>query len=153
MDKNPIEELSRDERQMIETLLTHQGLGVLATKDRGGHPYASLIAFAPSPDNAEIYFITPMDTRKFANMTNDQRVALLVNNCVNTPDDFTDALAVTVLGKAQKMLEAQQEAALPIYLEKHPYLQHFARSASSAMFSIKITGFTLVQQFQNVSYL
>ena len=75
-------------RQKVKTLLAGQGLGVLATTDPDGHPYASLIAFAGNEDNTVLYFVTPRATRKFANLTHDGRVALLVNNSVNQPVDF-----------------------------------------------------------------
>ena len=62
------EEISRDMKQKINELMNQQGLGVLSTKDGDGHPYASLIAFAPNQDNSQLFFVTPKATRKFANL-------------------------------------------------------------------------------------
>lgn len=147
------EEIGHAMQKKIDALINQQGLGVLSTKDSNGHPYASLIAFACSSDNSELYFVTPKATRKFANLSHDGRVALLINDCVNDPSDFHQAAAVTVLGTATSVVEDEKDDILKIYLQKHPYLGQFARSPSCAVMAIRVTGFTMVQQFQNVSEL
>ena len=147
------DEMGKHVQSKVEQLTAKQSLGVLATRDADGHPYASLIAFAPNEDHSELYFVTPKATRKHANLIEDPRVALLINNSDNTPADFHQAMAVTVLGRARTVEESQRADVLPMYLQKHPYLHQFAHSPSCALFAIEITGFTLVQQFQNVSEL
>jgi nitroimidazol reductase NimA-like FMN-containing flavoprotein (pyridoxamine 5'-phosphate oxidase superfamily) len=147
------EKIGADLRRKVETLLTGQGLGVLATADPDGHPYASLIAFAANAERTEIYFVTPKATRKSANLAHDQRVALLVNNSINQPVDFHEAVAATILGKARLLEGDQREGVLSIYLAKHPYLKQFATSPSCALFAIEVTGVTMVQKFQSVSEL
>ena len=153
MTREPTETLSDDMQRKIKQLFARQGLAVLATKDEDGHPYASLIAFAANENISELYFITPTTTRKNANLMDDDRVALLVNDGVNQPDDFHEAMAVTVLGQARAVGDDERSAYLPVYLKKHPYLFQFAHSPSCALYVVEITGFTMVQQFQNVSEL
>ncbi len=147
------EEIGSAMQEKVATLINQQGLGVLSTKDANGHPYASLIAFACSTDNSELYFVTPRATRKYANLSHDGRVAMLINDCANNPADFHQAAAVTILGSATHVAEDAKEDILKIYLRKHPYLGQFARSPSCALMAIQVTGFTMVQQFQNVSEL
>jgi len=147
------EKVGAELRQKVSTLLSGQGLGVLATTDPDGHPYASLIAIAANPDHSELYFVTPRATRKFANLMHDNRVALLVNNSINEPADFHAAVAATLLGNARLLEEERRTEKLAFYLEKHAYLKQFAESPSCAMFAVKITGVTMVQKFQSVSEL
>ncbi len=147
------EEIGSDMQEKIIGLMNQQGLGVLSTKDKDGHPYASLIAFATNPDNSQLFFVTPKATRKYDNLSQDPRVALLINDCVNDPSDFHQAMAVTVLGRAKSVEGELKDDILPIYLKKHPYLHQFANSPSCAVMAIQITGFTMVQHFQNVSEL
>ena len=147
------EKIGTDLRQKVKALLAGQGLGVLATTDPDGHPYASLIAFAAKAENTTLYFVTPRATRKFANLTHDGRVALLVNNSVNQPVDFHAAVAATILGNARPLDPDERERRLSVYLKKHPYLKQFATAPSCAMFAIDITGVTMVQKFQSVSEL
>ena len=147
------EKIGQDVREKVASLIAGQGLGVLATTDPDGHPYASLIAFAGKPDQSELFFVTPRATRKFANLTHDPRVALLVNNSINQPADFHKAVAATILGNARLLDDESRKRVLGIYLEKHPYLKQFAMSPSCAMFAITVTGITMVQKFQSVSEL
>jgi heme iron utilization protein len=83
-------------RTELRALLGSQRLAVLSTHDEG-QPYASLVAFATSSDLSRILFATARTTRKFHNMANDARVALLVDNRSNTERDFHQATAVTVI--------------------------------------------------------
>jgi general stress protein 26 len=145
--------LSADLQRKVQQLLVEQCLGVLATKDRDGHPYASLIAYAGNTDHTELYFVTPKATRKFDNLSSDPRAALLINNSINRPADFHEAMAVTVLGNTRLLENGQRSSILPIYLKRHPYLRQFAQSPSCAVFALEVTGFTMVQKFQNVSEL
>jgi len=147
------EKVGTELRQKVSTLLSGQGLGVLATTDPDGHPYASLIAFAANANHTELYFVTPRATRKFANLSQDNRVALLINNSINQPVDFHEAVAATILGQTRLLDNAERMRVQDIYLQKHPYLQQFAASPSCAMFAIEITGITMVQKFQSVSEL
>jgi heme iron utilization protein len=145
------EESGKGLQRKVAVLLTGQGLGVLATTDADGHPYASLIAFAGNVDNSELYFVTQRVTRKFANLIHDPRVALLVNNSINQPVDFHKAAAATILGEACLLDGESRTGALTIYLKKHPYLKQLALSSACALFAIEITGVTLSQKFQNPS--
>ncbi len=153
MSLTSFEKIGSATQDKVAALINQQGLGVLSTKDADGHPYASLVAFACSSDNSELYFITPKATRKYANLTHDGRVAMLINDCVNDPADCHQAAAVTVLGRAAHVGEDARDDILKIYLQKHPDLGQFARSPSCALMAIQVTGFTMVQQFQNVSEL
>ena len=147
------EKIGQDVSAKVAALITGQGLGVLATTDPDGHTYASLIAFAAKPDQSALFFVTPRATRKFANLTHDPRVALLVNNSLNQPADFHRAVAATILGNARQLDDESRSRCLNVYLAKHPYLKQFAMSPSCAMFAITVTGVTMVQKFQSVSEL
>ena len=86
-------------RQALSELLRQQQLGVLSTVS-DNKPYASLVAFAVSEDDRHLFFVTRRATRKFANILANDRVALLVNNSINRPEDFHQAAAATAIGTA-----------------------------------------------------
>lgn len=144
--------MSREEstRNAIHQLLHGQQLGVLSTAGTKG-PYASLVAFAASDDNRRLFFVTPRATRKFANITTDARVALLVNNSINRPEDFHGAAAVTAVGRASTVRPGQLKSVRDRYLAKHPYLEEFADSPSCAFLAIQVERYILVERFQNVT--
>jgi hypothetical protein len=131
-------------RQTVHALLHEQQLGVLSTVGEES-PYASLVAFAASADDRLIFFVTPRATRKFANITRNARVALLVNNSMNHPADFHQAAAVTAIGSAASVPAADAADSRARYLAKHPYLDDFVHSPSCELIAIR------VERFQNVT--
>ncbi|MFZ7125878.1 MAG: pyridoxamine 5'-phosphate oxidase family protein [Desulfobacterales bacterium] len=136
-------------RRELKKLLTEQGLGVLSTHGEG-QPYASLVAFAAASDLGELLFATPAATRKYANLVADGRVALLINNCVNSVEDFHGATAVTALGDASVLAGDTRRAHLELYLSRHPYLREFALSSTTALIRITVNRYILVKEFQKV---
>lgn len=144
--------MSREEstRNAIHRLLRSQQLGVLSTAGAKG-PYASLIAFAVSDDNRRLFFVTPRATRKFANITADSRVALLVNNSINRPEDFHQAAAVTAVGHASLIAPPELDFVRDRYLARHPYLEEFAYSPSCRFLAIRVERYILAERFQNVT--
>jgi len=140
-----LEELRRD----LDHLLRSQPLAVLATQ-KEGQPYANLIAFASSDDLKRLYFATTRSTRKYAGISADPRVAMLVDNRSNKMSDFRSAMAATATGKAVEVAPAEKETALELYLAKHPHLKDFVYSPTCALFEIRVRTFFVVTRFQSV---
>ncbi|MGB3212900.1 MAG: pyridoxamine 5'-phosphate oxidase family protein [Desulforhopalus sp.] len=133
----------------IYGLLNSQQLAVLSTQ-RDGQPYSSLMAFAATSDLKNIVVATGKSTRKHQNIIQESRVSLLIDNRANSEDDFHAAMALTVLGKAQIIEDSERPYYLDIYLTRHPYLEKFLSSPSTAFFRIIVYHYLLVSRFQNV---
>lgn len=133
----------------IESLLRSQQLAALSTQ-RDGQPYTSLMAFAYTPDLKFILVATGKATRKHQNILQDSRVSLLIDNRSNREGDFHSAMALTVLGKAQATEADEQSALQDLYLSRHPYLENFLASPSTAFVKIMVSHYLLVSRFQNV---
>jgi nitroimidazol reductase NimA-like FMN-containing flavoprotein (pyridoxamine 5'-phosphate oxidase superfamily) len=144
MDKD-IGKVKRD----LRNLLRSQPLAVLATQNQG-QPYASLVAFASSNDLKSLYFATTRSTRKYANLSGDSRVAMLVDNRSNKVSDFRWAMAATATGTAEEVDPRERERTLDRYLEKHPHLSDFVHSPTCAFCKIRVQTFFVVTRFQNV---
>jgi nitroimidazol reductase NimA-like FMN-containing flavoprotein (pyridoxamine 5'-phosphate oxidase superfamily) len=82
-------------RHLLNKLLSGQKLAVLCTH-HAGQPYASLVAFVNSDDLRSPCLATARSNRKFANLSADSRVALLVSSSANLESDFHEAMAVVV---------------------------------------------------------
>ncbi|RPJ76686.1 MAG: pyridoxamine 5'-phosphate oxidase family protein [Desulfobacteraceae bacterium] len=149
MAKSPSERQSTTEN-LLRSLLSTQRLAVVSTHSAAGHPYANLVAFAASDDLKHIFFATPRSTRKFENLEADCRVALLVDSRSNREEDFHEAVAVTVMGRAGELYGAERDDAIRLYLAKHPYLEDFVRAPTCALFKIHVQRYVLVRHFQNV---
>lgn len=136
-------------RRTLEDLLQTQKLAVLATH-RGGQPYASLVAFAATKDLEQLLFSTTRSTRKYANLMEDSRVALLIDNRSNRDSDIHAAAAVTATGEADEVPEKEREVLQAIYLAKHPHLKDFVSSPSCALIRVRADTYYLVRRFQHV---
>ena len=141
------EELELEE--VIRELFSSQRLAVLGTQ-RGGQPYANLVAFVASNDLKSIFFATARATRKYANIEADSRVTVLIDNRSNQEADFSKAAAVTATGRAQEVRDSERELATANYLAKHPMLEEFVRSPSCTLLQVKVGTYYLVRRFQNV---
>jgi general stress protein 26 len=139
-------------RMRVEELFRMQNLATLSTH-HGGQPYASLVAFYAADNLKHIYFVTPETTRKFANLTADNRVAVLVNSSTNQASDFHQAFSVTAVGQAEVVAGSDREPILEPYLAKHPHLEDFVRSPSCALVQVTVASYYMVKNFQNVMEL
>jgi general stress protein 26 len=138
-------------RQRLTELFAGQGLAVVSTNQPDGHPYASLVAFTASEDLKYIYFATSRATRKYANLQQDGRVAMLVNNSRNQSSDFYQAIAATGVGHAVELSGDAAQAARRRHVDRHPYLEDFVNSPSCAIFQVTLQTCYLVENFQNVT--
>jgi len=137
----------------LKALFARQRLAVLATREGDGHPYANLMAFAASDDLKMLLLVTGRATRKYANLSADPRVALLIDSRSHQVSDIHEAVAVTVLGEAEEVTGAERDRLLPAYLAKHPHLEAFASSPSCALFRVHVRSYYLVRRFQEVTEL
>ena len=134
----------------LRRLIATQPLAVLST-DGDGEPYASLVAIASTGDLRYLFFATTRATRKYANVTRNPRVALLVDNRSNRPSDFQDAVAATVLGQAEEISGPDREEGAAVYLAKHPRLEGFLSAPTCALFRVRVERYYLVSRFQSVA--
>jgi nitroimidazol reductase NimA-like FMN-containing flavoprotein (pyridoxamine 5'-phosphate oxidase superfamily) len=134
----------------IRDLFERESLAVLSTQ-KESHPYASLVAFAVTPDMRKILFLTPSTTRKYENLTASPRVAALVNNSRNRSDDVYSATAVTALGSAEPLRGEDREKYLEIYLKPHPHLGEFAAAPTTELIGITVDKYIKVSRFQSVT--
>ena len=139
-------------KQKILSLINGQKLAALSTFD-GVQPYASLVAIAAEEDLSKIYFATPKTTRKYANLTNNPRIALLVDNGKNEESDIHEAAAVTITGVCSRVSEDHATDSFKLYIAKHPYLKEFINAPTTALIQVDAESYYLVERFQNVQEL
>ena len=139
----------KDFEKDLKSLFVSQHLGVLATQNNG-QPYTSLVAFASSEDLKSLFFATTRATRKYANLSADSRVAMLIDNRSNKPSDFQWAMGVTATGRVEELAYPERKTSLTAYLAKHPHLEEFVSSPSCAFLRIRVETYYVVTRFQNV---
>ena len=134
---------------LLARLFASQNFAVVATQNEG-QPYANLVAFAATEDLKSLLFITPRATRKFANLSADARVALIIDNRTNNVSDLHGAVAVMAIGRAEEVGDSEREDMLHVYLSKHPHLKAFATSPSCALLRVRVEKYDVAGKFQNV---
>lgn len=134
---------------LVAGLLAAQPLAVLCT--RGQRVHASLVAFAATEDLRRIFFATPRTTEKFTNLVRDPDAALLVHNASGTAEDFQQAMAVTVVGKAMETDPADVALFDRLFLARHPALAPFVAAPATARMTFAVEACRLVRHFQDVT--
>jgi heme iron utilization protein len=135
----------------LEALNAAEAFAVLATNNNG-QPYTSLISYALTPDGKKIVFATPRKTSKYKNIIRSERVALLIDNRSPQGKKFLATEAVTVIGKARPVRKGKAWKELAeIFLTKHPGLDEFLHSSTTALVAVEIIQCIHVGHFQTVS--
>jgi len=135
--------------EILRELLDAQLLGVLGTH-HDGEPYTSLVGFAATPDLKHLLFATGRSTRKRANLLQDARASMLVDNRTNRPADFTEASAATAVGVVEEISDTNRPDLDRLFLTKHPHLEEFVRSPSCVLLQLRVSVYMVVNRFQHV---
>jgi heme iron utilization protein len=134
----------------VKELLDDQRFGVLCTCEPGGQPYASLVAFAATPDLAALIFATLRASRKYTNLAAEPRVSMLVDDRAKAAEELGAAAALTALGSASEIAGAERDAAASLLLARHPALRAFVASPGCALLRLAVDRYVLVTRFQQV---
>ena len=139
-----------DPRKTLTHLLNSQSFGVLSTEGDTA-PYANLVAFAVSKDLEHMIFMTKRDTHKFANLQNHPIASMLVDSRTNSAADFSKAIAVTVMGSTRELEGVEREDMSRILAVKHPFLENYLTLPTTAVLSLDVSLYRLVEEFQKVT--
>ena len=139
-------------KEFLKNLFLSQRLAVLATQGKR-QPYGNLVAFVATNDLKHLLFATTRATRKYANISKNPRVAMVMDNRSNQEADFHQAAAVTATGVVKEVKGLEKEGLLRLYLSKHPYLKDFVFSPTCALLKMNVETYYIVRQFQNVTEL
>ena len=146
------QDIQRDPSKLqafLNELFESQNLAVIGTVQEQ-QPFTNLVAFAATKDLKQLVFVTPRATRKFANLGNNPKVAMTIDNRQNVISDFSEAAAVMAIGTAREVTGPEREPLLALYLAKHPELKGFACAPSCALVSVEVTKYDIVRRFQSV---
>src|SRR5512139_853186 len=139
-------------KEFLRDLFSSQRLAVLATQSRK-QPYGNLVAFMATNDLKHLLFATTRATRKYANISANPRIAMVVDNRSNQETDFHEAAAVTATGVVTEIKGPEKDRFQKLYLSKHPYLKEFVSSPTCALLRMDVETYYVVRQFQNVMEL
>jgi nitroimidazol reductase NimA-like FMN-containing flavoprotein (pyridoxamine 5'-phosphate oxidase superfamily) len=136
---------------IVNSVLTSQHFAVIATESNH-QPYTSLVSFVSSADFHHLYFPTRKETQKFLNITENNHVAVLIDNRENNPSDLSKAITVIALGDAQEIVH-KPEIIKKLLLQKHPDLSLFLSNTSCVLINITVHTYQIVQKFEQVQII
>jgi general stress protein 26 len=136
-------------KQKIKKLFKEQRFAVIATQGKT-EPYTTLVSFLAGRDFKKIYFPTFKNTRKFKNLSEHSRIAILIDNRGNKPKDIEKAITVTAVGETSVIKDSK---IVNLFLKKHSYLKEFISSTDCAMIEIDIEKYIVVDNFQDVKII
>jgi hypothetical protein len=138
-------------KQYVQDALQVSRLAVLAT-ERDGQPHASLIAITPVNGLRQLIFMTYRNTRKFQNLEQNNKVAVLIQGEDLYRSGQRKAFALTAFGIAREILISEHEEALQIHLQRHPDLVDFMLKKDIALILISVDSYQIVRDIENVSW-
>jgi uncharacterized pyridoxamine 5'-phosphate oxidase family protein len=138
-------------KEYVADALQTNMLAVLATEGEG-QPHASLIAITPLEDFTYIIFATYRSTRKYNNLINNGKVAILFENRSTKSMSQPDITVVTAFGMANEVEIASSGMALKAHLLRHPELEAFLHSADCALFQVKVNAYQMVRGIDDINW-
>jgi len=139
-------------KAILRDLFAAQTIAVLSTQG-AEFPHASLVAFVASDDLKTLVFATLRNTRKYANMERNPRVALTVDSRTASNADLLHTVVATAVGSAAEVPQEERGPWEGIFLARHPSLREFVASPGCALMAIRVRSYDIIKDFQSVSPL
>jgi general stress protein 26 len=142
----------RPSREYIRDVLKLNKFAVLATES-GGQPHASLIAITPFGDFRQLIFETYRNTRKYRNLKLNSKVAILIENEDVNKKDPKESAVLTIIGLAEEISIAENEAAYQAHLKRHPEMESFMLSSYCALFLVNARSYQVIYGIDDIRWI
>lgn len=153
LKKNTHPKVSNAEEPIVEKItnvLFNQPFGVLCTAGQR-HSYGSLLAYYVTEDCKQIIFSTPVSTRKYQLLSENENVAFLVDTRSQVQDRLMAIEAVTATGKCHELKNpANDNVFKELLVSNHTYLKEMLSTKRYALFKISVYRYFYVTRFQEV---
>jgi general stress protein 26 len=135
----------------IQRILDANRFAVLATQ-RGGQPHTSLVAFTPVDGIRQLVFATYRSTRKFESLLESHQVALFIGGQVSKPHEACGRTLLTAHGTASVVPPDEKAHMSHQHKMRHPDLDALLSSPESALITVDVTAYQLVNDIEDVHW-
>jgi len=135
----------------IEEIFKNSRFAVLATEG-DGQPHASLIAVTPMNGFRKLIFATYRNTRKYHNLTQNGKVAVLVESIDISSSGQKESFVLTAFGHVEDIETDEKNMVLEAHLERHPGLLSFMQSEDCSLVRIKVDTYQVVRGIDDVEW-
>jgi heme iron utilization protein len=138
-------------KKYIEDIFKIRRFAVLATEG-DGQPHASLIAVTPMEGFRKLIFATYRDTRKYRNLANNGKVAVLVESININSSGLQEGSVLTAFGQVEEIGIIEKNIVFEAHLERHPELLSFMESGDCSLVRIKVDKYQIVRGIDDVEW-
>jgi uncharacterized pyridoxamine 5'-phosphate oxidase family protein len=139
-------------REYIWDVLKLNKFAVLATES-GGQPHASLIAITPFGDFRQLIFATYRNTRKYRNLSKNNKVAILIENGDVKMEDPQESIVLTIFGHIEEIIIEENEAVYQAHLKRHPEMESFMLSSDCALILVIAQAYQIVYGIDDIRWI
>jgi putative heme iron utilization protein len=147
----PPPEPSYAERARTLVHLARSGMLSTLSRRHPGHPFGSVMPYAPDPRGAALLLISTMAMHT-QNLEADPRASLLATQPGWTEDPLAGG-RVTLMGRAARVLDREREAARAVYLARHPKAAFWVDFEDFAFWRLEVTDVYFVGGFAAMDWV
>ena len=136
-------------QEKLTQLFDSQLIAVLGTSS-DDDPYTCLVGFKFTSDLTNVIFATMRNRLKYRQISSNPRVSLIIDDRKNSPEDFSHATSVTIVGTAIDTEEPERAKLADTLVEKHPFLIDFVKDPNCAIMKVMVEKMYIVGDFERV---
>lgn len=130
-------------KEHIGAALKTAAFAVLATESNG-QPHTSLIAITLFGNLRQIIFATYRNTLKYRNLSHNNKVALFIEGENFNMQGLKDNVVLTIIGHAEEISIAVNEAPYKAHLKRHPEMESFMLSSDCVLIRVIAQSYQVV---------
>jgi len=142
----------RTSMETIEHVLKLNKYAVLSTEGNG-QPHTSLVAITLFENFRHLIFATYRNTLKYRNLSHNNKVALLIDSRIANIETLQKSIVVTIIGHAEEISKAENEAAYRAHLKRHPEMESFMLSSDCVLFRVIAKSYQVVNGIDEVRWI
>jgi hypothetical protein len=139
-------------REYIRAVLKTSGFAVLATEGNG-QPHTSLIAITPSGNYRQIIFATYRNTLKYRNISDNNKVAVLIEGEYFNMKGLKESIVLTIIGHTEEISINGNEASYKAHLKRHPEMESFMLSSDCALIRVIAQSYQVVYGIDDIRWI
>lgn len=139
-------------KEYIEAVLKTSSFAVLATEGNG-QPHTSLIAITPFGNFRQIIFATYRNTLKYRNLSDNNKVAVLIEGGYFNKKGLKESVVLTIIGHTEEISIAGNEAPYQAHLNRHPEMGSFMLSSDCVLIRVIAQSYQVVYGIDDIWWI
>lgn len=139
-------------KKNIEEVLKTSEFAILATEGNG-QPHTSLVAITPLANSRQIIFATYRNTLKYRNLSDNNKVAVLIEGEYLNMKGLKESVVLTITGLTEEISTDSKEEPYREHLKRHPAMESFMLSPDCVLIQIIARSYQVVYGIDDVRWI